>query len=149
MIYQPKFFKIQELVCEHVYNKWAGKPDFILNFFDPRLLVTLDFIRERLGKPITVNNWKIGGSFSQRGLRCNICDLVASKTKKGQIYMSSHSLGKACDFDVKGMSAKEVRDYIVRHADELPYPISLEDDVTWVHLDMRFLNNKKVYLFKA
>lgn len=149
MIYKPKHFEVQELVCEHVYDKWNGNPEIILNFFDPRLLITMDFVRERFNKPITINNWKVGGSFSQRGLRCNICDLVSSKTKIGRIYMSSHNLGRACDFDVDGMNAKEVRDYLVAHADELPYPICLENDVNWVHLDMRFLYDKKIYLFNA
>ena len=86
---------------------------------------------------------------SQRGLRCNLCDLVRSKTSMSKIYMSSHILGKACDFDVKEMNAAAVRNWIMLHASELPYPISLEDGVSWVHLDMREQGNKKIYLFKA
>lgn len=149
MLYIPQYFEVQELVCPHVYNKWGNNPDFIWNFFDPRLLKTLDYLRKKLNKPITVNNWKIGGNFSQRGLRCNVCDLVRSKTNKSQLYLSSHILGRACDFDVKRMTAQEVRNWIISHSSELPYPLSLEDKVSWVHIDMREQNNQKVYLFKV
>lgn len=149
MLYVPKHFEVQELVCPHVYKKWGYNPNFIWNFFDPRLLKTLDYLRDKLNKPIFVNNWSIGGQFSQRGCRCNLCDLVKSKTNSSQIYVSSHILGKACDFDVKGMSAQEVRNWLISHSSELPFSISLEDKVNWVHLDMREQNNQKVYLFKV
>lgn len=149
MLYVPKYFEVQELVCLHVYKKWGHNPNFIWNFFDPRLLMTLDYLRDKLNKPIYANNWNIGGSLSQRGLRCNMCDLVRSKTNSAQTYVSSHILGRACDFDVKGMTAKEVRDWIITHATELPFPLSLEDKVNWVHIDMREQNNQNVYLFKV
>lgn len=148
-MYIPQYFEVQELVCPHVCNKWGHNPNFIWSFFYPHLLETLDFLREKLGKPIFVNSWSIGGSLSQRGLRCNLCDLVRSKTSMSKIYMSSHILGKACDFDVKEMNVAAVRNWIMLHASELPYPISLEDGVSWVHLDMREQGNKKIYLFKA
>ena len=61
--------------------------------------------------------------------------------------MSSHILGKACDFDVKDMTSLEVRSWIISHANELPFSLSLEDKVNWVHIDMREQQNQKVYLF--
>ncbi|MEE0969944.1 MAG: hypothetical protein U0M06_11295, partial [Clostridia bacterium] len=62
------YFDIKELVCPHVYNKFR---EYAWRFFDPRLLDTLLVIREKINKPIYVNNWDMGGDFSQRGLRCN------------------------------------------------------------------------------
>lgn len=70
------YFDIQELVCRHVYEKFG---DNAWQFFDNRLLETLLVIREKLGKPIYVNNWQVGGNVTQRGLRCNVCQLVAEK----------------------------------------------------------------------
>ena len=72
------YFDIQELVCRHVYEKFG---DIAWQFFDNRLLETLLVIREKLGKPIYVNNWQVGGNLTQRGLRCNACQLVAEKTR--------------------------------------------------------------------
>jgi hypothetical protein len=48
-------------------------------------------------EPITVNTWHKNGSFDERGLRCNLCELVKDKTT---VYLSAHSLGKAIDFNV-------------------------------------------------
>lgn len=145
MLYKPKNFGLKELVCSEVYNKYG---ETAWEFFDPRLLETLDWLRETLKRKIYINNWSVGGNYSQRGLRCNICDLVKAKTVKNQIYMSSHVLGKAIDFDVEGMTAQEVRDWILVHQSDLPYSICLEDEVSWVHLDMRD-KGTRVYVFKA
>ena len=150
-MYIPKFFSVREVVCPHVYNKWQNSERMIWAFFDPTLLQTLDFIRESLMKPITVNNWADGGSFTQRGLRCNLCPIVSEKNKNGKLYVSSHILGKAADFDVKGMTAEEVRQWLIKNKEKLPYPICIEEGVNWVHLDMRALaiGNDKIYKFRA
>lgn len=141
------YFDVQELVCKHVYNKFG---DNAWQFFDDRLLETLFVIREKLGKPIHVNNWQVGGNLTQRGLRCNVCSLVAEKTRLEKVYMSAHSQGTAVDFDVKGMTALEVRNWIKANQVLLPYPVRLEQDVTWVHLDMRNDGKKgKVVYFKG
>lgn len=115
-------------------------------FLDDRLIETLDIVRERiLGVPVTVNNWRQGGSFSQRGLRCNCCQLVKSKIAP---YLSAHVLGKAIDFDAKGMTANEVRAAIIKAQLLLPYPVRLETGVSWVHLDV-YDGGSKVTLFKG
>ena len=129
-----KYFDTQEVVCKHVYDKFG---DDAWKFFDPRLLETLLFIREGIGEPIYVNNWQISGSLSQRGLRCCVCSLVKTKADLKKVYMSSHIFGRGIDFDVKGMSPKDVKEWIVSHQDELPYPIRLElNTPTWTHLDV-------------
>jgi len=144
MLYQPKYFKVYELVCPKVYNKFG----FIaLQFFDEKLLVTIDWIRETLNKPIIINNWFSGGNFDERGLRCIQCSIVRDKCLSGQVYVSPHILGKAVDFDVEGMKAEEVRKWLILNRDSIPYPIRLENNVSWVHLDVED-NGTKIYLFK-
>lgn len=140
-----QYFDIQELVCKHVYTKFG---QVAWSFFDERILETLLVIREKLGKPIYVNNWQVGGNLTQRGLRCNVCLLVAEKTALEKVYMSTHIQGNGIDFDVQGMSAAEVRGWIIKNQILLPYPVRLEDNVSWVHLDMRTDGEKgKVVLF--
>ena len=140
------YFDIRELVCPHVYNKFG---EYAWNFFDPRLLDTLLVIREKIGKPIYVNNWDMGGNFSQRGFRCNICPLVKEKTALEKLYITAHNQGMGVDFDVKGMSAEEVRKWIVDNKIFLPHPIRLESDVNWVHLDVRTDGMQAVTFFKG
>jgi len=130
-------FQLEELVCDHVFKKY-GKTAW--QFLDPRLLITLNWIRREIDKPIEINTYHWGGTDTQSGLRCNLCRLVNARTKKHMVYMSAHCEGQAIDFSVKGLTADYVRDWLVDWKSFLPYPIRLEhgdyaDD--WVHLDVR------------
>lgn len=137
MIDSP-FFELPELICEHVYDKYGV---FAWNFLDIRAVITLNTIRDRIGKPIFVNNWLEHGNFSQRGLRCPMCQIVKDYAEKGILYMSGHPLGKADDFEVQGLLAEETREWIKLHANWWPYPLRLERGVNWIHLDT-FGNDK-------
>lgn len=127
------YFRIEELVCLHVYNRFKEKS---LDFIDYKLKETLLVIREKLDRPIYINNWIWGGNKSQRGLRCNVCALAKEKTMLNKNYLSAHVLGKGVDFTVKGMTAEEVRQWLQKNQILLPYPIRVESDVTWVHVDV-------------
>ena len=142
------YFDTQELVCKHVYERFG---DDALKFFDQRLLETLLFIREGINKPIYVNNWQIGGNLSQRGLRCNRCALVKEKTSLEKVYLSAHIFGRGIDFDVKGMTAQQVRDWLDANKSGLPYKIRCESGVSWVHIDLSDygMGNDKITYFKA
>ena len=147
-----KYFSIKELVSESVYNKHG---ESAWKFICPMLIHTLLVIRKEIDKPITINNWANGGKFQQRGLRENTSNIVRSKTKSKRLYLSAHTMGKAIDFDVKGMTAVEVREWLKNHYYILPYKIRLENEmngkpITWVHADLfQEENNPKVYLFNV
>lgn len=137
-----KYFKLNELVCPHVYDLFGQTA---WQFLSTQLLHTILVLRTEIFKlPMIVNN----GSFTQRGLRCNMCDLVKSKTDKGKVYMSAHCLGEAIDFDVQGVRAIDARNLITENKDKLPYNIRVERDVNWVHVDM-YDKDTKLYLFTA
>ena len=146
---KAKHFQLHELVCKHIYDKYGQTA---WQFIDPRLIKTMDWIWKKLAEEkgenpvIEINNYYWGGSDTQSGVRCNLCNLVKSKTDKGQVYMSAHITAQADDFSVKGMTAEEVRNWLVRNQDELPYPIRLESGVNWVHLDCRN-TGQKIYIF--
>ena len=144
-----KFFKIEELVCKHAYNKYSE--DQCWSFFSCAALETLLVLRKDIiKKPFIINNWKKGGEFSQRGLRCNICPIPRGKTLLEKVYMSAHCTGEAFDITVQGMSAEEARQLIAKNAIELPYPIRLEKDVTWLHVDAYNMGNgQKITYFKG
>jgi hypothetical protein len=145
MIYRPQFFKLYEMVCPEVYNKFG---DMAWQFFDDKIVVNIDWVRRTLNKPITINNWHEGGSFDQRGLRCIQCKIVSDACHQGQVYVSPHILGKAFDYDVEGITADEVRVWIALNKDKLPYPIRFEENVEWVHMDCEDTGNK-ISFFKA
>jgi len=142
-MYRPQFFYLTELVCPKVYHKFG---DRAWMFIDEKAMITLDWIRRTLNKPITVNNWWDDGDYDERGLRCNQCSIVRAKSNKGEIYLSAHVLGKAFDFDVEGMTAAEVRVWLAAHKNEVPYNIRLENHIDWVHMDT-FDMGVKIYIF--
>lgn len=138
---------VKELVCPHIYAKWGDKA---IRFIDPNIISVIDIIRNKiLKRPIRINN----NTWKQRGMRCNLCQLVADKTKKQQAYLSSHVLGKGLDFDCPGLTVPQVHELIKKNADLLPCKIRLESPIdapTWVHVDIMTQGQKeKVYVFKA
>lgn len=140
--------KVKEIVCPHVYAKWGEKA---IRFIDPNLRSVLDVVRNKiLKRPIRINN---GSSFTQRGLRCNVCQLVADKTKAGKVYLSAHNLGKGCDFDCPGLTVQQVHDLIKKNWRLLPCKIRLEsptDAPTWTHIDViTEEQTEAVYVFRA
>lgn len=140
---KSKYFKLEEFVSPEVFKKYGEKSWM---FIDSKLIETMDFIREKLNLPIYINDWNWGGKNTQKGLRENMCDIVQSYTKKRKIYISAHCLGKAVDFNIKGMSAVSFRAWIQLYKDELPFNIRIENHVPWNHLDVYDMN-EKIYLF--
>jgi len=140
-----RHFRLEEFVSAPVISKLGDKAWSLL---DPRLIETMDFIRDITGKhKITINNWYWGGKFSQRGLRENTCEIVKGKTDANELYLSAHALGMAVDFDVEDYTAEQVREKLLLLERCLPYKIRLEKGVNWVHLDVRDDNEEKIYLF--
>lgn len=135
-----QFFDIEELVCKHTLAKWGERAwQFLATDYLHALLIIR---RDILQRPMYCN----GHGKYQRGLRCNICPLVA---EKNSVYLSAHILGKAGDFTVEGMSAGEARAKIKELAHLLPCNIRLEDNADWLHIDTRPQEgvSEKVYVF--
>lgn len=140
-----EYFDIEELACDHLLEYYKDNPERIWDFLDTGFLVNLLVIRRGLNKPMYCNNHSAG--VHQRGLRCNLCELVKGKSRP---YLSGHVLGKAGDFTIEGMTAAEARKQIKLMADKLPVPLRMEADVSWLHIDvMPTPNGNKVYEFKA
>ena len=67
------------------------------------------------------------------------------------ISIQGNCFGKALDLVSSKMTAEEMRKKIIANKNKLPYPIRLEDGVTWLHFDVMCMANQtdKVYLFKG
>jgi len=152
MPYRPRHFIIQELVCPHVHTQFG---EVAWQFFDDKLLITLDMLRDQLG-PIYVNSWDMTKAkrdkagikeYTQRGLRCTMCQLVKDAVQNNRVYMSPHITSQGVDLDVKGMTAAQVRLWITKNYIKMPFPVRLEKSVNWVHIDVRDAGQGQVYLF--
>ena len=129
-------FDIRELVCEDVYKRWGDRSWM---FLQTDLLCVINELRNNLLQvPMIVNTWASGGLLDERGLRCNQCGIVKSKTDNRTLYLSPHMMGAAIDFHTNEYSAEEVRNIIRKYwriYSDLPN-IRLERDVSWVHIDV-------------
>ena len=125
-----QFFHIKELVCNHTFERFGEKS---WQFLDTEYLETLLVLRTQILKvPMVCNT----SSLKQRGLRCNICQLVKGKTLDNQIYLSAHVNGAGGDFSSPQMSAATMRQLIVEHQDLLPHRVRIERGVNWLHIDV-------------
>lgn len=141
---ESKYFSIQELVDEEVYNLLE---DDAYKLFDDRLIETIDSVRDILDVPLICNNWHWGGSRDLCGYRSKKCTIGAPK--------SFHKRGMAVDLISSQMSAKDMRNKLEKYQDTLPYPIRIEkwDDngeISWLHIDVsENTKGNKIYFFKA
>ena len=136
------YFSIDELVCNHTFDKWKEQS---WQFLDTDYLHCLLIIRRDIIKrPMWCNT----SQKKQRGLRCNRCDMVKGKTS---VYLSSHIFGKAGDFTITGMSADNARKLIKANSDLLPCNIRMEKGVSWLHFDVlpQYGITDKVYEFNG
>lgn len=132
-----RYFDIDELVCPDVLRRYGERA---WQFFDTALLHTLLVVRrDILQVPLYAND---GIGFTQRGLRCNMCELNRTQTYSHNVYMSAHSLGKAVDVVSPKMTAQQMREKINENADLLPYNVRIESDVNWLHIDVYDAGNQ-------
>jgi hypothetical protein len=138
--YKPHYFKIEEFLPPDLYNQYGERG--LELFMDCRILWTMDAIRDHFGVPITVNNYHLGGQFQQRGFRND--PNVGAK-------LSQHRFGRACDFDIQGVSADEFRGQALSgKLDGLLTQITrIENSVSWCHIDCAGIDSDKIVFFNA
>lgn len=138
-----RYFKLSEIVCPHVLGVHGSRS---WQFFETEVLRVLLLLRVVvLGVPLVCNHDK----HTQRGYRCNLCELVKDATVHGRLYLTPHN-GRGFDLTSNKMTAEEMRKRIVQNAAVFPVPIRIEDGVSWLHIDT--VDNGKgvmVYRFKA
>ncbi|MGL5023737.1 MAG: hypothetical protein ACRC5S_10565 [Cetobacterium sp.] len=136
-MYRCKYFKIQELVCPHVYKKYGDKA---WEFFNEDFLKDLDTVREVLGVPIIINNWHIKGQYKESGNRCPFCSIVAKKIANKELNMSMHNLCQAFDLKPKGLEIKKAIDMIMDNVHRFKVIKRIENPdhtPTWLHIDTK------------
>lgn len=136
-MYKCKYFKIQELVCPHVYKKYGDKA---WEFFNKEFLKDLDTIREVLEVPIVINNWHIKGSYKESGNRCQLCSIVAKKIVNKELNMSMHNLYQAFDLKPKGLEIKKAVEMVMDNVHRFKVIKRIENPdytLTWLHIDTK------------
>lgn len=144
-----KYFDLREVVRKAVFLRYGQQA---WQFFDPRLLDVVVWLRDGMGIPLVCNNWSRGGKLDERGFRDNLSPIVLDKTKANTLYASSHERGMGIDLSSGKATAEEIREWIRQHIDECPHPIRLENGKsapTWCHLDVCNITANKLIEFSA
>lgn len=147
--YIPKYFQLYELMPPELYTydmmvSEEARERAFAQYFDEKLLITIDIIRGEIIKaPLICNTWFQDGNRKNCGLRSEGCTVGALK--------SQHKLGKAVDLVSNKYTAEEMRQMIKENEHLLPYPIRIEEGVSWLHVDVKDMDykGKKIYWFKG
>lgn len=133
--YLLEHFRPQELIAPSLYRHFG---EASIRYMDERLLAVLRILRVYIDAPMTINNWHNGGTRDECGIRL-----------PGQPHYrvgSAHSWGMAFDA-VGSWDADEVREDILLGRIEMPYPVRLEEGISWLHVDVMNVGNKPVEVF--
>jgi hypothetical protein len=138
--YKPVHFRVEEFLPPDLYNQYGDAGMHLL--MDARILWTMDRLRDKFGVPITINNYHTGGQFQQRGFR--------NDPGTGAV-LSQHRFGRACDFDIQGMTAEQFRGQVrsLYLDDDLQYITRIEDKVNWCHIDCAGVTGAGIIFFNA
>jgi hypothetical protein len=124
-------FFLDEFIDPVTYEELGAKS---IDQIDGKLIAIAQFVRTKLGKGITINNWFTGGKFKESGLR-------NPATKTGA-KLSQHKLGKAIDLKASVVSGKDWHKFVKENSKEL-YKLGVRriecDSIakTWLHIDLR------------
>ena len=151
-IYIPKYFELYELLPPELYTydmmtSEVARERAFANYFDRKLLEIIDIIRGKIIKaPLICNTWFQDGNRVASGYRSSKCPVGVTK--------SQHKEGKAVDLVCNKYTAEQMRQMIKENAHLLPYPIRIEEGVSWLHIDTKdFINttkkHEKIYFFKG
>lgn len=134
-------FYLKEFIGPETYKQYG---DSAIWFIDFRVVRICQFLRERIGKALTVNNWPDQYQFS--GYRPPSCTIGASK--------SQHRFGRAADVKIlseKNNGADKLRDEVIvnfQHYNELGLTTieAAEFSPTWLHFDCRLTMKETLFI---
>ena len=120
---------LDEYIPKEMYLKYCKTPWVLIGLIDRQLVRADQMLRDRFGAE-TINNWWEDGERQWSGLRL--------PESPDYSLTSQHTYGRASDKLFKLATAEEVRQYIRQNWKELGITC-IEDNVTWVHSDTRYL----------
>lgn len=133
-------FSIYEFVPKEIYAKFGDKS---LQFIDQRVIDIAEVVRQRFEKPVTINNWNMGGNFNNRGFRSPDCAIGA--------FYSQHKAGRGIDINVQDIEVVDVYNDVIKNFD-LYKKVGLTtiEDISktpgWTHLDCRKTNQDEILI---
>ena len=133
-------FVVAEFVPLEIYNQYF---DNSIWFFNYKLPIIAQFIRDRYNKKVIVNDSFYGGKYNYSCFR-----VPPSKEYKPT---SQHALGNA--IDIKGVDPTQLRKDITDNYEKIWKPLGVttieSNTSTWTHIDLRNTNSDKLLIVKG
>jgi len=139
-----KNFKITEFVQIDTYAMYGAARS--AQFIDGRLIDIVQYLRDSLGVPLTINDWCRGGKYNESGLRSPGDEHYSSQ--------SQHTFGRAVDLKSSELSTQVLYNKIAERFEQLNNlgATTLEGirhTPSWVHLDCRYLGGQELTKFRV
>jgi hypothetical protein len=138
------FFMEQEFIPKDTWNYFQqkyGDGKLAMRYIDVKIPIFMDWLRETIGKPITINNWHLNIPSAQGQTYDGRCLRLPNDISYKQY--SEHSYGRAVDFTVQNIEAEEIRQLLINKYSEDFFTLgatTLEKNTSWVHVGFADLN---------
>lgn len=136
-------FFLDEFIDPVIY---AERGERSITLIDQRIVTAAQFIRDRAGMSVTINNWATGGRLRERGLRRH-------DTPTGARW-SQHKYGRAIDINISTWTPAQMMQFMREYERELisrNLVTAIEDiqfTPSWLHLDCRFSRSNSFIIVK-
>jgi len=147
-------FYLDELVPEYLYRQHiANNERFLRSLYDKRLLDILVVLRRNLQTPITINNWATGGDRQWSCVRTPVSPYYSAGSQHTCIITNGvvQVKGRAVDCLFGNLTAAQARKHITDNWSLIYKPLGisrLEDDVSWLHFDLKPTGLNRIVTFK-
>lgn len=131
-----KNFYLQEFIPMDMYNEYGSRAAGVMDY---RIILSAQALRDNLGIPLSINTWHSCGERYESGLR-----VMGMKNYRP---LSQHTYGRAVDIVSNKMPAQEMREHILQNRDKYPYITRMENNVTWLHIDIKDTQQEDIILF--
>jgi hypothetical protein len=144
-----KNFYLDEFLPPSIYFAYVKNPQSMRAFFDPRLVTIAQAIRDNIQTPMTINNWATGGNREWSCVRIPASRFYRAGSMHS--YRAGDVVARAVDCVFGNTTAAQVRQHIISNYDAIYKPLGLrriEDDVSWLHFDLRPTTSDRLVVFK-
>lgn len=114
-------FYVHELVAPEIWNKWGTRS---IRYIQEPIVRAAQFLREKAGVGITINNYKSGGTYRDSGTRTleSYQRMYGGKAKGQTKYLSTYSMHKftgAADLKIGKMTSHQMAALVDKYEKEL------------------------------
>ena len=114
-------FYVYEFVAPEIWEKWGNRS---IRYIQASIVIAAQFLREKSGVSITINNYKSGGSYRDSGTRTleSYQRMYGGKSKGQTKYLSTYSMHKFCgaiDLKIGKMTSHQMASLVDEYEEEL------------------------------